>query len=292
MPGRLPGLRAVFVAAALLSGLVGTLLLRETAEEQGWEPELSPSARRILLASGASFEAVTGRAAVAQAPERTLAAQLADAADFAAAEAVRRLGLSSLTAPLRVILVPSAGAWEEWSFAEGFRGDSLAIHLNGEILLKGDASDAACIDRIAHETVHWAISAAYGNRVPLWLDEGLAGYWGKLIARSYFTARGIRAAVMVPALSDEKWEPLDLLTARTNLPADSESAKVFYRASVELVRAIEDRIGTHRMPDFIRAVAGGRDWRQALEEFSHGAPPRPVDLEREVRLALQQAHTW
>lgn len=282
MPDTCALARACLIACPALSALVGVLLVRSSDIEEAIG-DLSPEARRLVAISGERFHRISGTYAHVFAPDIQTATRWADEADFAVARAAQRLGVHPPERPVVIVAAPTDETWEKWSRSKNLRADSLAVHWRGEIFLRSSTGAADRVDRLAHEVVHHVIWETYGERIPLWLDEGLAWQWGLDIAREYRKIIGMRLAISLPAASEARVEPLDVLTARTSLPEDPESAMVFYRISAEFVAQIEERIGPSAMPAFIRGVAAGRPWRDMLEEILRGSPVPIEDLEEATR---------
>lgn len=286
MPTRFIRPRAI--AACLLAAVV-------VGAAWGWHarrapdefPSLSPLAQRALRDTATRVHAAPGAHVVVYAADPRTAAVMRDEADYALVEIARRVGVKTPTSTVHILLIPGTGSWDKLARQKGFRPDSLALNVGNEILLRDDPDQRMRADRLAHELVHVVLREAYGPGIPLWLDEGLAGYLGFAVSRAYRAARGTRMGGAWPGVSTAGMESLDGLTSRTRLPEDTDSAMVVYRASEELVAWIEDRLGATRMRSFVAAVATGAPWRAELEKYLNGSHFSIVELEHAIRQAVE-----
>ncbi len=254
------------------------------------DPALSPVARRVIRSVPGRMqeERSAGIATFARKPVQ--AAALLEEAEFAITEIAMRLGVEPPAHPIRILLVPEKTGWDVLIRAIGSRPDGLAVSSRDEVFLREGAVDALRPDRLAHELVHIVMRDAYGTNVPLWLDEGLAGHLGVAVSRDYRSLRGRRLTGEWAGFPDARAESLAELTQRRELPEDPAAARFFYRAAQELVTLIENRIGTARLPAYVADVAGGMDWREALDARLDGSPLSSADLEDALRrqVALPQ----
>lgn len=247
------------------------------------DPTLSPLARRALAEAPGPYHTARSDTVEVYAMAPEAAGAMLDEANFALVRIAGSLGVALPARPVRVILVPGDALWAQLGRERGFRPDSLALNWRDEVFLKDDGEQAARPDRVAHELVHFVLREAYGDRVPLWLDEGLAGRVGLKVSRAYRAVRGRRVTGEWPGLPAESVEPLRVLTSRTALPDDPAAARAFYRAAEELVAVIEDRIGASQLPGYVAEVIAGADWRAALEKRVNGTSLRGADVDEVVR---------
>ncbi len=250
-------------------------------------PDLSPLARRAVRESPEPLRAVAGAVSVVYAADPRAAAAMIEEADYAVIEISRRLGVAAPTSTVHILLTPGVSTWTTLARAKGFRPDSLALNAGREILLRDDPEQSARPDRLAHELTHFVLRETFGEGIPLWLDEGLAAHVGFAVSRAFRTARGRRMAGAWPGLSTAQMEPLEVLTSRTSLPDDAEEVRLFYRASEELVAWIEDRLGAAGMREFIAETARGALWREALGKRLNTSHFSTVELEEEIRRAVE-----
>ncbi len=143
----------------------------------------------------------------------------------------------------------------------------LAMQLQNDIFVLQESNWMSRAVRIPHEVVHFRMWQLYGDRTPIWLDEGLAACLGWRIAWWYRKSQG-REVVRTRAPVEAKYLlSLDRLTSMRRYPDTRGTGLAFYRQAEELVFAVAERMGYERMGDFVRAVVGEEiPWRDALRE--------------------------
>jgi Flp pilus assembly protein TadD len=115
---------------------------------------------------------------------------------------------------------------------------------------------------VRHEYAHSLIGQLAGPTCPTWLNEGLA-MWAEE------EVDGERAAWARAHAAEQAWFSFDdLRDGFTKLPADR--IELAYAQSYLVVRALLDRYGAHKVPDFLRAVARTRDVERAFNEVYPG----------------------
>lgn len=105
------------------------------------------------------------------------------------------------------------------------------------------------LDRIAHEVVHFRLREAYGEHLPLWLEEGLATLMGMNVARRFNSAQGRDLAGTWPALPVEALLEPDQLLTMDHYPSSPGAAQAY--------RAGRGGGATAAGADWLRPVARG-----------------------------------
>lgn len=272
---------SALLCAALLMGWSGGC-------GPAFDSSLSVLAQNVLRASSQPFRVARGGYAAVYATHQQSAAALLEEADYAIAAIAQRLRVKPPEHAVRIFFVSEPRAWSVLVDKEGFRPDSVAVNVHDEIFLKDDPEQAVRPDRLAHELVHSVLREAYGAKIPLWLDEGLAGRLGLSVSQAYRAERGRRVSGEWPRVLPDLVEPLYTLTSRQTLPADSEAARAFYRASEELLASIEELIGSSALPSYIASVATGANWRVALDSRLKGSPLTSDTVEQGVRRRVSE----
>ncbi len=235
---------------------------------------LSPVARRLLRDPGAM---VAGRSATfhALAPNIRHLSLTINEAEFAWTWMHRWLEPPDATNRALIVLVADATRWNELVSGHGLRHDSLAMQLQRELYLKDDPGQNARADRIAHEIVHLRLQDRTLPALPLWLEEGLAGYLGWRCAHAYHASRRVRLFRTFPAVEPNHLLPLARLFSVSSYPADSTSARAFYRQTEELVALVHEQQGDEGLRRLIhRASSIGVDpvaWFRETCHFDEGA---------------------
>lgn len=248
---------------------------------------LSALGRQVYAAQTSGWVCAEGPRIVAFGPTLQEVDALMQQADYAFGEAGRLLALPEAPGRLAIFLVADEPSWRRLVSEQGFRPDGLALHLGDELYLKNLPARAA---RVAHEVVHYRLHRAYGE-IPLWLDEGLAAYFGMGIARSHAAARGRRLVGQMPALVAEDVLPLDEVTGAAALPGSINQARAFYRQAEELIAELGWQHGDGTLPPFVQRVAFGENWKVVLREGYGYTPERFEELERAVRRRAMTARS-
>lgn len=152
--------------------------------------------------------------------------------------------------PALVIVEASDDTWRSWTGQLGLRPDGIALHARGVLILKEDEEQARRPDRLAHELVHALLDARFDAPVPLWLDEGWAGFYGWELVHALEDGerRWVRRQ---PAAEAVDPIPLDDLAAIDAYPGDPALARMFYRQCEELIRALDEELGRTAMARFL-----------------------------------------
>lgn len=141
--------------------------------------------------------------------------------------------------------------WRRLARRHGLRKDGLAMQIGRELYLKEDTEQAKRADRIAHEVIHLRLFDAFGPRLPLWLDEGLAGYYGWLFAVEYQGRRDVILYRNQPALQEHVLLDIDALLELTDYPPNEWTARAFYRQAEELIGALSERMPPREWKNFL-----------------------------------------
>ena len=197
-------------------------------------------------------------------------------AQYASQAVGSRLGLPNPTNRARLVYVYESSTWDNLGRRSGIRPDGLALQSGRDILLKVDASQSERRDRIAHEIVHFRLREAYDDRLPLWLEEGLATVMGIDVTRDYHNTQGTRLAGAWPAVPSEALlSPGDLL-GRSEYPPSPGAAQAYGRQAAELVILLRERIGPDRWSMALREIGQRGDWRSTLAS-GYGLPMAEVE---------------
>lgn len=149
-----------------------------------------------------------------------------------------------------LFLVGDADLWRDIVQGHGLRHDSLAMQLRRELYLKDDPEQNARPDRIAHEVVHVRLFDDGADPLPLWLEEGLAGYLGWSCAVEFNHRRGVKLYRNLPAVPEERLLSLEHMLGVASYPPDPAATQAFYRQSEEWIDVLAGRIG----PDGLRRL--------------------------------------
>ncbi|HMO49604.1 MAG TPA: hypothetical protein PKE26_03215 [Kiritimatiellia bacterium] len=212
--------------------------------------------------------------------------QTVEEAEFAYRRIGQWLDLPATTsAPAWLVSVSDPGLWRTLTRRHGLRPDSLALQLNRELYLKDDPAQNRRPDRIAHEVVHLRLFDAWGPGLPLWLDEGLAGHYGWLIAAEYQAGRQVVLYRNQPALSERHLLSFDDLLRMRRYPEGRDATRAFYRQAEALTGELADRLGPEGMGRLIRAMAlPTDDPRAALRAAAGLSASDEIELIDQLRI--------
>ncbi len=143
----------------------------------------------------------------------------------------------------------------EWSF-------SMVI---GPIMYLQQASDiSASASTLSHEMSHLVFNRFIEGRVPLWLNEGLAEWYGEF---AYAAFKGVRKSKKTAFGSLRSAYPVAELVALKGYPADRNAIHTFYQTSKHLVAFMQLELPSDKFAPFLLAMARGAPVESALQEY-------------------------
>jgi len=226
--------------------------------------DFSPLVRLVQEREGAHWRYAESDRVIAHAASVAELAVMMEEAHHAWQVAGRQLALPEPRSRVRLVPVYQAATWEQLGKEAGIRPDGLALQAGPDILLKQEASQTSRLDRVAHELVHFRLREAYGDALPLWLEEGLATSMGVSLARAFHDGQGILLAGTWPAAPAEALLEPDALLNLRDYPPSPGAAQAFGRQAAELVQLLRERIGADRWPMAVREIGQRGDWRSVL----------------------------
>lgn len=243
----------------------------------------SPLVQRVHEAEGQRWRHAESARVLAHARSAGELAAIMDEAHHAWHQVGMELTLAEPTNRARVVYVYEPGTWDLLGREAGIRPDGLALQSGRDILLKVDASQSNRLDRVAHEMVHFRLREAYGDRLPLWLEEGLATLMGMNITRQYNSRQGRALTGSWPALPAEALLEPDALLTLDHYPPSPGAAQAFGRQAAEVVQMLRERVGPDRWPMAVREIGQRGDWRSVL------ASGYDVDMRALQQMAMMAA---
>lgn len=189
-------------------------------------------------------------------------------AEWAYAEVGARLNLPDPPRRGHIFILEDAATWKEVLRRSGRREDSAALHIHREIFLLCDGERSARYVDIPHEMVHFRLRQAYPDRLPLWLEEGLALFLDWELASAYQANRGL------VLFREEAPPPAGAFIGRETLfhmrryPRDLAEMRAFYRASETWVTALQALLGPEQISVLVERMTRPRaDLQDVLEEL-------------------------
>jgi len=114
---------------------------------------------------------------------------------------------------------------------------------------------------LAHEMTHLVFNRFLTVRLPLWLNEGLAEYYG---AFAYRAAKGMGQSKRNTFRPLRKWMPLPLLLQSTSYPMDPSEVTAFYTTSQYVVGFLLIKLPREKWDVFFGRVLAGEQALPAL----------------------------
>lgn len=102
------------------------------------------------------------------------------------------------------------------------------VHGNVMWLQETGTATADQMNTLAHEMTHLVFNRFLPVRLPLWLNEGLAEYYGEF---AYRAAKGMGQSRGNAFRPLKRWTPLAELLTATTYPVDPEAAALYYTTS-------------------------------------------------------------
>ena len=118
-------------------------------------------------------------------------------------------------------LLQTAGGLEPWTGG---------IQAGGSLFIVRNPAFKFSDNSLGHEIVHLLVRRWYGERVPLWLNEGLAQYLSKNAHAGFQRARGYAAKPLSYSIAADKLFPLAALTTSMHYPPATQ-LETFYDQS-------------------------------------------------------------
>ena len=147
------------------------------------------------------------------------------------------------------------GGGLEWS-ASFVRGQFMYLQATGD-------HSSERMRTLAHEMTHLVFNRFLAVRLPNWLNEGLAEFYGQFAYRAV-RGMGVSRKSAFPPIRDTY--PLAAMMSLQGYPEEVAAVHLFYNTSRYLV-------------GFLVLRDNGDPWRAAWERIRNGEPPVPVILQ-------------
>ena len=138
-----------------------------------------------------------------------------------------------------------------------------ASFVSGQVMYLQEMGTATSdkMDLLAHEMTHLVFNRFLPVRLPLWLNEGLAEYYGEF---AYRAAKGMGQSKGNAFRPLRTWMPLAQLLDATAYPADPTEVALFYATSKYLVGYLLLRQPRDKWDAFFARLLAGEPARAAL----------------------------
>ena len=138
-----------------------------------------------------------------------------------------------------------------------------ASFVSGQVMYLQEMGTAPSdkMDLLAHEMTHLVFNRFLPVRLPLWLNEGLAEYYGEF---AYRAAKGMGQSKGNAFRPLRKWMPLAQLLDATAYPSEPAEVALFYATSKYLVGYLLLRQPREKWDAFFARLLAGEPARPAL----------------------------
>lgn len=262
----LPGVLAALLAGSLLAGPPRAsfeIIDRDAIPLEG----LSSVGRQLIRQSG-NYSFARSKRFIARAAGSSDLQTLLDEAEYAYAYQLKILPEPEPPAePALLVVIRDGEQWQSMTRRHRLREDGLALQVGRELYFKDDASQQRRPDRVFHEMMHLRLREVFGERVPLWLEEGLAGHFGWLSAVEFQGLKDVVIARTQPAASEVDLLSLEDLLTMKRYPRDVERTRAFYRQSEALVSVLAERLGRDGLRRMVVAMSTDGEAEDPLTLF-------------------------
>lgn len=216
-----------------------------------------------LAAAGDQLFCETGTHVVVCSPNSSLTRQLSIQAEDAFEQIGWRLDLPDLKQPVFLGVIASTQKWARLTEHAGWRREGLSIQVGSEIWMLS-TTNRNCHIEVPHELVHLRLRHAYGDALPLALEEGLALHLGWILTERFWRFQGRNLTrIHEPPVGTKPFSLSELL-AFQKYPTDPAENNMFYWQSELWVKHLVELMGETSLADFVRRVAEGAEWEEAL----------------------------
>lgn len=142
----------------------------------------------------------------------------------------------------------------EWAFSM----------VTGYVMYLQQAGDiASSAEVLGHEMTHLVMNRFLTGRLPLWLNEGLAEWYGEF---AYAAFKGVKKSKRTQFQGLRSTYPVKDLLASEAYPADRKTIHAFYQTSKHLVAYLQLEQPPGTFTPFLLALAGGAEIETALND--------------------------
>jgi hypothetical protein len=142
----------------------------------------------------------------------------------------------------------------EWAFA----------FVNGMTMYLQQAENAgSSAGVLGHEMTHLVFNRYYTGRLPVWLNEGTAEWYGEF---AYSAFKGVKKSKRQVFRRISTVFPIPQLVVMTAYPADQQAIHSFYETSKFLVGYLQLNYPPEKFGTFISDMAGGSGLELALQK--------------------------
>jgi len=142
----------------------------------------------------------------------------------------------------------------EWSFS--------FVHGMSMYLQQADTTSSSA-EVLGHEMTHLVFNRFHTGRMPVWLNEGTAEWYGEF---AYAAFKGIKKSKRQQFRRIQTVYPIEELVSAVSYPADPRAVSVFYQTSKFLVGYLQLNYPQEKFEPFLTDVIYGASTEEALQK--------------------------
>ena len=168
-------------------------------------------------------------------------------------------------APSHIFIFRDPRDWQSVLAAEPGVESWAASFVRGQVMYLQETGMSASdkMSTLAHEMTHLVFNRFLPVRLPLWLNEGLAEYYGEF---AYRAAKGMGQSKSNAFRPLRAWTPLESLLSATDYPANPADVASFYSTSKYLVGFLLLRHPREKWDRFLVRLLAARPPTESLLE--------------------------
>lgn len=116
---------------------------------------------------------------------------------------------------------------------------------------------------LGHEMTHLVVNRFFTQRLPLWLNEGMAEWYGEFAYAAY---KGIKKSKRAQFQGLHSTIPVMQLVGMSSYPADTRSVRLFYDSSKHVVGFLQIERPPEKFVPFVKALMEGADTASAVSD--------------------------
>ncbi|MEM7393962.1 MAG: hypothetical protein AAF492_16610 [Verrucomicrobiota bacterium] len=182
--------------------------------------------------------------------------EVAEEAAFATKACGRWLSIKPSRKPAHIFIIHSRDRWLKLAAGSRLRLDGKAFHHDNEIYVFRDPEKKIHLE-IFHEAVHLYLTRAYGRDIPLWLEEGLAVYYGWKNADAFYASKELTLSRLLPRIDLSDAFSLNVLLTMKSYPRKTEANRVYYRQTGALMAALVEMMSEDEVSRLTRLIVRG-----------------------------------
>ncbi len=202
-------------------------------------------------------------------------------AEFYFRVVAKALGKTEMPSPEKahIYIFEAPADWESFQSVGGLERWTGGIQSGGSLFIVRNPVYKFADNTLGHEIAHLVLRRCFGDRIPLWLNEGFAEYVSRGAQASFRRARGYTSKPLSSKVEREKFFSVSSLTAMRVYP-EGDMVEAFYTESERLVRFLvaSDK---EKFIELVQLCAAGQSFDTALVHTNGASFPSVAALEEQ-----------